>query len=366
MATPAAVRYNRRWHGSPLIYASLAALCFGASTPLAKWLLGRDIDPVPLAALLYLGSGLGLAIYKGLQRWGLLSRRIEAPITHHDLPWLVGAVLAGGVAAPIVLMVSLRQTPAATASLLLNFEGVATTLIAALVFREYIGARVWWAILIITAACMVLTVDLQAAWGISLGAVGILASCVLWGIDNNVTRQIAEKDPLTIVMVKGLGAGSVSMCLALLLHKPLPSLTSSLLTMALGVVGYGMSIVLFILAMRSLGAARTSGYFASAPFIGMLLAFALLDERLTLQFMFAVPLLIFGVILLAHESHQHEHHHLPEEHEHRHRHDDEHHAHTHAEGESVPPGVYHTHSHTHSALQHSHPHTPDLHHRHKH
>ncbi|MHB9132709.1 MAG: DMT family transporter [Armatimonadota bacterium] len=350
---------------SPIIFALLAAACFGASTPFAKLLLG-DIDPIPLASLLYLGCGFGLALIKGIQRIRRRSEQKEAPVTRRDLPWLLGAIFAGGVAAPIVLMISLQHTPAATATLLLNFEGVATTLIAGLVFREHIGPRVWWAILIITVACSVLSVDPHTAWGISLGAIGVLGACALWGVDNNVVRQIADKDPLTIAILKGFGAGGFSLVLALLLHKPLPTLTSSLWAMLLGGIGYGVSIVFFILALRSLGAARTSGYFASAPFIGMLLSFALLREGITWQFLLAVPLLIFGVVLLAQESHLHDHQHRPDEHEHRHRHDDEHHAHAHDEETEASPEEYHTHSHIHSALQHAHPHLPDMHHRHTH
>lgn len=346
-----------------VILALLAATCFGASTPFAKLLLG-NIDPIPLAALLYLGCGIGLALYWGIERAFRRSAPAEAPLVRSDLPWLLGAILAGGVAAPIVLMLSLQHTPAATATLLLNFEGVATTLIAALAFREHIDARVWWAMLVITIACIVLTFDVQGTWGLSIGAVGVLGACALWGVDNNVTRQIAQKDPRTIVMIKGLCAGSVSLGLALLLHKPLPTLAFSLQAMALGSVGYGASIVLFILAMRSLGAARTSAYFASAPFVGMLLSFLLLRESITLQFLLAVPLLIAGVILLIRESHNHEHRHLIEEHDHRHRHDDSHHAHAH--GEAVPPEGEHAHPHTHSLLQHAHPHAPDIHHRHAH
>lgn len=350
---------------TPVILAFLAATCFGASTPFAKLLLG-NIDPIPLAALLYLGCGVGLALYRGFLHIFRRSAPTEAPLIRRDFPWLLGAILAGGVAAPIVLMISLRHTPAATATLLLNFEGVATTVIAALAFREHIGTRIWWAILIIAIACVVLTIDIYAAWGISLGAVGVLGACALWGVDNNVTRQIAEKDPHTIVMTKGLCAGSVSLVLALLLHKPLPGLVFSLQAMAVGSIGYGASIVLFILAMRHLGAARTSGYFASAPFVGMLLSFLLLRESITVQFILAVPLLMYGVILLARESHLHEHQHELEEHAHRHRHDDDHHAHEHAEGEEMSPDTDHAHPHLHSALQHAHPHAPDLHHRHAH
>lgn len=349
---------------SPLLLALLAAVCFGASTPCAKLLLG-SIDPIPLAALLYLGSGVILALYLGITRRCMPAARAEARLTRADLPWLLGAILVGGVAAPVVLLLSLRQTPAATASLLLNFEGVATTLIAAVVFREHIGARVWWAILLVTAACAVLSVETHGTWGISLGAFGVLATCICWGIDNNVTRQISDKDPLTIVMMKGLCAGSFSLGLALLLHRPFPGVLPGLWAALLGSVGYGLSIVLFIFALRSLGAARTSGLFASAPFVGALLSFFLLHEAPGWQFLLAAPLLLLGVLLLLREPHAHPHQHTPTAHEHRHRHDDAHHAH-HAPHEGVAPEACHTHPHAHAPLVHTHPHTPDFHHRHAH
>lgn len=350
---------------TPTILALLAATCFGASTPFAKLLL-RNIDPILLAALLYLGSGAGLALYQSFLRVFRLSAPTEAALIPHNIPWLIGATLTGGIMAPILLMISLQHTPAATATLLLNFIGVATTVIAILVFREQIAIRIWWAILMITLACIVLTLNLHDAWGISPGAVGVLGACVLWGLDNNITRQIAEKDPHTIVMLKGLCAGSVSLIIALLLHKRLPGLVPSMQVMALGSIGYGASMVFFILAMRQLGAARTSGYFTTAPFMGVLFSFILLRDNITMQYFLAVPILIIGVIMLAQESHFHEHRYDPDQHEHRHRHDDDHHAHEHADGETISPDTDHTHLHLHSALQHVHQHTPDLHHRHHH
>lgn len=295
----------RTWRCTPILFVLLSAVCFGASTPFAKVLLA-DIDPIPLAALLYLGGGVVLACYKLALPLVITEQPRKDRLTRADVPWLLGMIVAGGVIAPILLMISLRHTPAATASLLLNFEGVATALIAATIFRERIGARVWWAIMLITAACAVLTADVHGAWALSLGAVGVLAACTCWGIDNNVMRQIADKDPLSIAMIKCLSAGGISLGVALLLHKPLPGIAPILWAALLGGIGYGLSIMLFLLALRDLGAARTSGFFASAPFVGAILSFLLLHESLGAQFLLALPLLIIGVILLARESYDRE------------------------------------------------------------
>jgi drug/metabolite transporter (DMT)-like permease len=234
----------------PIIQALLAALLFGASAPLSKLLL-EDISPVLLAALLYLGSGFGLLFVKIMEK-AVRGEQKEARLARSDWPWLVGAILAGGVIAPIILMVSLRHTPAATASLLLNFEGVATMLIATIVFKEAIGRHAWWAIGLITLASILLSTDYTNQWGFSLSALGVLAACSMWGVDNNLTRNISAKDPLVIVTVKGLGAGLVSLIIALALGNTFPSLGITLLALLLGSLSYGLSIFLFVYAMRGL------------------------------------------------------------------------------------------------------------------
>lgn len=253
-----------RSHLPSVLQALIAALLFGASAPLAKLLLG-EIEPIPLAAFLYLGSGLGLLGLKVFQRLRLKDFSEEARIEPADLKWLAGAILTGGVAAPITLMFSLKHTPAATASLLLNFEGVATALIAFFAFREAISRRAWSAIALITLASVILSVNPSAEWGFSLGALGILTACVFWGLDNNFTRNISAKDPLVIVILKGISAGSFSLLMALLLGNSLPSWTGILGALILGSLSYGASIFLFIHALRGLGAARTSALFSTAP-----------------------------------------------------------------------------------------------------
>ena len=345
----------------PIIQALLAALLFGASAPLAKLLLG-EIDPILLAAFLYLGSGIGLSGIKIFQRLNRSRQDDEAQIKKSDLPWLAGAILAGGVLAPIILLFSLQSTPAATASLLLNFEGVATTLIAVFVFKEAISRRVWWAIVLITLASIFLSLNLNGSWGISIGALGIVTACFLWGIDNNFTRNISAKDPLVIVTIKGFAAGSFSLFLALMLGNKIPATAIILGAMLLGSLSYGVSIVLFIRAMRGLGAARTSAFFGTAPLAGMILSFILFREFPDWLFIAALPLMVVGALFLVGERHIHPHHHEKIIHDHAHTHEDGHHQHDH-EGENEQK---HSHVHQHEAVTHEHDHLPDLHHRHEH
>lgn len=347
----------------PTFQALLAAALFGASAPLAKLLLGQ-IEPVFLAAFLYLGSGFGVLLYKVINRARSADTPQEAGLSRSDYRWLGGAVIAGGVAAPILLLFSLRVTAASTASLLLNFEGVATALIAMLVFREALSRRALAAILTVTLGSILLSWDASGEWGISLGALGIVGACVLWGIDNNLTRNISAKDPLTIVLVKGLGAGSFSFGLALLLGNTLPALPTILGALLLGSLSYGLSIVLFIWAMRGLGAARTSAVFGTAPLAGVILSLVVFQDALTLWFFGGLVLMALAMLLLLTEQHAHRHQHAAVTHDHQHRHDDGHHNHHHPD--MTQRSLTHAHVHTHEALEHEHPHLPDLHHRHAH
>ncbi len=346
----------------PIFQALIAASLFGASAPFAKLLLG-EIEPVLLASFLYLGSGIGLTIYKFIQRTGFKISYREAEIGKRDWPWLFGATLSGGIAAPIVLLVSLKQTPAATASLLLNFESVATGLIAVLAFKEPMGKRIWSAVFLITLASVLLSMELTAKWGFSLGAVGVLCACVFWGIDNNLTRSISARDPVMIVAIKGTVAGCFSLFIAFLLGNSLPSAFKILLSLALGLFCYGLSIVFFILSMRELGCARTSAYFASAPFIGAGLSFLIFAEPPNTLFVVSLPIMILGAFLLLSEDHFHLHTHFEIEHEHSHHHEDGHHLHEHL---GIAKSQTHSHPHKHKDLTHTHPHTPDIHHRHGH
>jgi drug/metabolite transporter (DMT)-like permease len=346
----------------PIVQAMLAALLFGASAPIAKLLLG-EIEPISLAAFLYLGSGFGLLILKIFQNNGNKRESTEAQLKITDIGWLAGAIITGGIIAPIILLFGLRDTPGATASLLLTFEGVATTLIAAMVFKESVSRRAWWAILVVTTASILLSVNLNDEWGVSWGAMGILAACVLWGIDNNFTRNISAKDPISIVMVKGLAAGSFSLILATILGNRIPNLGIVIKAMILGSLSYGLSISLFIRAMRGLGAARTSALFGTAPLAGIVLSLWLLQESVSTMFLVALPLMVVGAILLVYDEHNHKHVHEATVHEHRHRHDDEHHIHNH---ETTEYDGSHSHWHEHNYHRHEHQHMPDIDHRHVH
>ncbi|OLN28011.1 DMT family transporter [Desulfosporosinus metallidurans] len=348
---------------APMLKAIIAAALFGASAPISKLLLG-EIAPTLMASFLYLGSGIGLFLLRYFQSSDTRFRD-EARLTKNDWPWIIGAVLVGGIAAPIVLMFGLKNTPASTTSLLLNFEGVATTVIAVVAFKEAVGKRIWMAVLLITMASILLSWDSSGQWGFSLGAIGVLSACVLWGIDNNFTRNVSAKDPLSIVAIKGLSAGTFSLILSIILGFPLPSFKFLLMAMVLGYFSYGLSIVLFIRAMRELGSARTSALFGTAPFVGAVLSLLLFRESQGTLFFFALPIMIIGAVFLFKEEHEHLHEHETTEHEHRHNHNDSHHTHVHSDNE-IPKNGHHSHVHGHEFIIHVHEHAPDIYHRHAH
>ena len=345
--------------GAPLALAS--AILFGASTPLAKLVLGSGVDPWLLAALLYLGSGIGLAAALAARRF-VGSEPAEASLQRRDIGWFALAIAFGGVLAPVLLMFGLARTDASAASLLLNIEGLATMAIAWLVFRENVDRR------LLLGAFAILAGAVLVSWqggpsGVGWGALLIAGACLAWGIDNNLTRKLSASDPTQIAMIKGLAAGGVNLALALFNGVALPAAGTLAGAAAIGFFGYGVSLVLFVLALRHLGTARTGAYFSTAPFIGAVLAIMLFDEPLTLRLLAAAALMGFGVYLHLTERHAHEHAHEAAEHAHSHVHD-AHHQHMH--GADDPSGEPHTHWHEHARLLHHHPHYPDLHHRHKH
>jgi drug/metabolite transporter (DMT)-like permease len=344
------------WPGVPLALAS--ALAFGASTPLSKILLD-SIDPQLLAGLLYLGAGIGLGGVH-LARSVLDLPAQEAPLRKNDLPWLGAMILFGGIIGPLLLMNGLFRTEAASGALLLNLESLATMGIAWLVFRENVDRYLLLGAFVIVTGAVVLSWEGQ---GVHLnGGSGLIAgACLAWGIDNNLTRKLSAADPVIIAMLKGLVAGTVNTGLALWWGATLPSVGILGAAAVVGFIGIGVSLVLFVLALRHLGAARTGAYFSLAPFLGALLAISFLGEHLTLKLSVAGALMGFGLWLHLTERHQHEHQHEGLEHEHSHTHDD-HHQHTHDEPATEP----HSHWHRHAPLYHSHPHYPDLHHRHQH
>jgi drug/metabolite transporter (DMT)-like permease len=348
----------------PITMALLSSILFGASAPITKMLLGK-IDPIPLASLLYLGSGLGLLIFQIVKQLIKKQAINEAPLKKKDFMWLSGAIIAGGIIAPIILLNSLKITPASTASLLLNFERVATTIIAILFFKENAGKQILSAMVLITLASIVLSWDFKNQWGFSIGSFGIILACFCWGVDNNFTRNISAKNPFSIVTIKGVIAGSFSLILSMTLKNQMPDLKVAIIAMIIGFLCYGLSIVLFIFAMRDLGSTRTSALFGTAPFIGSSLSFILLKDIPSSTFYISLPIMIVGTILLLKEEHHHVHIHEAIQHEHKHNHNDIHHDHEHTDDQIIIKG-YHSHPHTHKAIEHIHPHLPDIHHRHVH
>lgn len=342
--------------------ALLAALLFGASTPLAK-LLGGAMAPLLLAGLLYVGSGLGLGVL-------LLIRRMAATqpdaasvgIARADRPWVAGAIVAGGVAGPALLMAGLATTDAAPAALLLNFEAVLTALIAWLVFKENAGRRVVLGMAAIVAGAVLLSWQPGEA-RLSSGALLIGGACLCWAVDNNLTRKVSANDALLIACLKGLFAGAVNASLALLAGARLPAPAPLAATLLVGFAGYGLSLAFFVVALRSLGTARTGAYFSVAPLFGVLIALAIWPQLPPWTFWIATSLMAVGVWLHLSERHGHLHRHQAIEHAHSHSHDS-HHRHEHGFAwDGVEP---HAHLHRHEVVIHAHAHYPDIHHRHRH
>ena len=343
-----------------IVAALAAAALFGAGAPLAKQLL-PGTGPWLLAAILYLGSGLGLLLVRRLRR--------AAPVrpTRAEWGWLAAATVCGGIVGPVLLMSGLAALPAASASLLLNTEGVLTALLAWFVFRENVDRRIALGMAFIVAGALVLSWPGKSSALHAGPVLAVLGACLAWAIDNNLTRKVALTDAAFIAMVKGLVAGATNLVMAVLLgaHLPtLPTLSTVAAGALLGFVSYGASLVLFVVALRRLGTARTGAYFSVAPFFGALLAVAGFGEPAGGALLAAGALMAVGVWLHLSERHEHTHLHEPLTHRHEHDHDDEHHHHTH------PPGTLaaarHSHVHTHAPLRHDHPHYPDAHHGHRH
>ncbi|QRA13363.1 DMT family transporter [Burkholderia thailandensis] len=324
--------------------ALLAAALFGATTPLAKTLLG-SLTPFMVAGLFYLGSGIGLAAFMLLRRLARgpgASQAGHARLPLAELPWLAGAVAAG--------------------ALLLNLEGVFTAVIAWVVFRENVDAQIFAGMIAIVAGGVLLSWHPGAA-GVPLGALLVAAACACWAIDNNLTRKVSTHDAATIACIKGLVAGTVNLGIALALGARLPAAAERAAAMLTGFAGYGVSLVLFVVALRNLGTARTGAYFSVAPLFGVGLSLALWPEWPPRSFWAAAALMAIGIWLHLRERHEHPHTHEALEHSHRHRHD-EHHQHAHDfDWDGAEP---HTHAHRHTPITHTHAHFPDIHHRHSH
>ena len=344
-----------------VLYALLSAALFGVSTPAAKSLIGT-IDPILLAGLLYCGAGIGLTVLR-LAHLVFAPAGSEQSLRRQDFPWLAGAIVAGGVAGPVLLMLGLARTDASAASLLLTLEGVATALIAWFVFHENFDRRIALGMICLVAGAAILGWSGTPTLASAIGPIAIIGACIMWGLDNNLTRKVSLADPLQIVQFKGLFAGPVNIVLGLWAGASLPGAFDALLAGAVGFLGYGVSLALFVVALRHLGAARTGAYFSTAPFLGAVVAVLVLGEHVTTQLLVAGLLMALGVWLHLTERHEHEHIHRPMTHNHSHLHD-EHHQHQHSPEDA--PREPHTHSHEHVSLKHSHPHTPDMHHEHRH
>lgn len=318
---------GHRWTG-PLL-AAAAAFAFSLSVPVGKLLLEQS-SALPLAGLLYLGAGLALTVYRLVLRAGAGAEPQDQQASVQRVEWasLGGAILAGGVAAPVFLLLGLQGTPASTTALLLSLEVVLTALVAGLVFREHIGPQVWWAVLAVAAGIAALSVEFNGSWGLSWAALGVIGACAFWAVDNNLTQRVANLSPPVIAQLKGVVAGGVNLGLALVTGAVFPPLGTALLGLALGSVSYGLSLVLFIHALRRLGTSRTVAWFGAAPFFGAGLGLAV-DGRLP-----DGTMLLAGVFMLLATGLM-----VSEQHVHEHRHGEVIHVHWHA------PDLEHRHDH---------------------
>jgi len=344
----------------PILFIMVSAILFGLSAPLSK-LLVKDIDPVLLAGFLYLGAFLGLTIYF-IMTWNRSSIKKTSALERKDVPWLTGSIISGGIIAPIALMFGLTFVTGFSASLLLNLEGLATAMIAILIFKENAGRRLWIALLCMTIAGVFLSWDTNQGRFEIAGPLLIVIAMICWGIDNNLTRNISDKDPAQIVMIKGLVAGSISILIAFSMGTRITWNFNIAFALVVGAFSYGISIVFFIKALQGLGSFRTGAFFSLGPFIGAIVSIILLQEWIGWILLPATFLMIMGVWLIIGEKHGHFHSHEKIMHTHEHTHRDMHHDHEHLEDGPEP----HTHEHTHANAVHAHAHWPDTHHRHDH
>ena len=341
------------------VCAVLAAAFYALNVPLSKVLL-QYVGPTMMAAFLYLGAGLGLTAYSSV--CGLMGRTaIREPLTRKELPYTVAMVVLD-IAAPILLMIGITMSDSANVSLLNNFEIVATSLIAFFLFHEMLSRKLVLAIVLVTAASILLGLEGSGGFSFQLGSVFVLGACVCWGFENNCTRVLSSKSPVEIVMIKGCFSGAGSLAVALFCGERIPAAGWIGAVLLLGFVAYGLSICLYIMAQKELGAAKTSAYYSIAPFLGVLFSVILLGEQLNAQFFAALGIMVAATVLMIKDSialqhtHMHTHTHT---HEHRHGNLVHTHEHTHThEHNHVHEGDEHVHSHHHKDLNdHNHPHS---------
>jgi drug/metabolite transporter (DMT)-like permease len=339
-----------------VLLALIAAVAFGVTTPIVAW-AGHRVGPFSTAALLYTGASAAALVAR------LFARSSQAPLRRGDFGRVLFVAIAGGAVAPTLLAWGLQRSGATLGALLLNLEAVFTVLLARAVYREPIGSRVALAVAAMVIGGVALTLDVShgASWGL-LGVLAVIGATAAWATDNTLTRPLAERDPLDVVVAKGAIGAAITGIIALGIGEPRPVLAPLLALLACGATGYGLSLRLYLLAQRRIGAGRTGSVFALAPFIGAGLAYALGDRNAGIGTLAAAMLFGLGVYLHATEHHQHAHTHDPIGHDHVHRHDDGHHTHTH----DPPFAGEHAHPHEHERTQHTHEHAPDVHHRHTH
>jgi drug/metabolite transporter (DMT)-like permease len=337
------------------LIALMAAVLFGISTPLVQR-FGVDIGSFTTAALLYAGAALiGALMRRPAER--------EAQIQPGDARWLILMALFGAGIGPVALAWGLQHTSGASASLMLSLEAVFTAVLARMWYHETMDRRVVLAMALLTLGGMTLVLDRANAGSNQVfGLLAVMAATAAWGVDNTLSRRVAERDPGQVVMFKGALGAIATTLLAFVFREPLPSLWPAFALLAVGATGYGMSLRFYLLAQRAFGAARTGSVFAFAPFVGALFAFLLGDRSGSTWMLAGAVLMMLGIVLHLAESHSHEHEHDAIEHAHAHRHDDGHHTHRH---DPMPEGT-HSHVHRHEATRHAHPHVPDENHLHRH
>lgn len=321
-------------------YAILAAVFYAVNVPVSKVLL-REVGPTTMAALLYLGAGVGIGM---LSLFSRNSREKSEPLSKKDLPYVIGMIVLD-IAAPIFLMLGISYGSSANASLLGNFEIVATTLIALFIFREAVSKRLWAAIALITLSSILLSFEGTDSFRFSYGSLFVLLATVCWGFENNCTRNIASKSTYEIVVLKGIFSGLGSLLIAFIMRETMPGTGYAVVALLLGFVSYGLSIFLYVRAQRVLGAAKTSAYYAVAPFVGAFLSFVFLKEQLSWKYLTALAVMIAGSALVVVDTliRQHAHQHV---HTFTHTHDGSTHTHT----------VVHTHEHNHYVTDSKHGH----------
>lgn len=329
-----------------IIYAILAAALYAVNIPLSKLLL-NNIPPTLMAGFLYLGAGIGMSLLSIIHK----EKNETQKLTKAELPYTLGMIVLD-IAAPIFLMFGLTMTNSANASLLNNFEIVATSIIALVCFKEIISPKLWTAILFITVSTIILSFEDMSAFTFSKGSLLILCACVCWGFENNCTRKLSSKSSTEIVVLKGLFSGMGSLIIGLVIRESLPNIKFILITLILGFVSYGLSIKFYIMAQKYLGAAKTSAYYAISPFLAVIFSFALFGTAIEINFYIALVLMIIGTVLVTHDTIK-----LQHSHEHIHIHT---HMHTHSNGVTHCHEHSHTHSHLHvhnsNAEEHSHTH----------